>query len=449
MHSFRFHLLVLFSTVVFAFILLNLKLLFSSATPSAFQTAWIPILLRVERPASALDVDCTELAGADRIVVTIKTGATEANMKIPAQLRTSLRCAPNIHIFSDMEQTIEGHQVHDVIKDIPAEVINGSARADFDLYRKQQELKDPDKIIERLRDVRHAEHDEVAAWTLDKYKNIHILEDSWAMQPDRDWYLHIDADTYVVWPTLLEWTRRLDPSKVLYLGSLSLVNENEFAHGGSGILMSRAAMHKVVVEHNGTAARWDSRLQHECCGDFGLAMAIREFGINVTEVSPTIQGDSPRQIPFAPDHWCKPLATLHHITSYGFEELRKFEHQRSNRSEPLTFAELYHGLMADEIFKLDERNDWDNLSEGNPVPDVHTSEDCRKACQANEECFQSLYDGTKCRLETWKFRVGVSRNATDSNRWQSSWNSSRISNWVSRQKPCEGLIFPLQSNTIS
>jgi hypothetical protein len=66
--------------------------------------------------------------------------------------------------------------------------------------------------------------DYLAAWTLDKYKKLHIVEKACAMKPDLDWYLHIDADTYVIWPSLVEWLEQLDLSKESFLGSMSYIN---------------------------------------------------------------------------------------------------------------------------------------------------------------------------------------------------------------------------------
>lgn len=112
-----------------------------------------------------------------QIVITVKTGATEALEKIPTQLRTALRCAPHVYFFSDMNQTIGATKIHDALDTIPNDVKEGNT--DFDIYRKQYELQDPDLINSTLRDFRDPRFpDSRASWTLDKYKNIHIVEKS-------------------------------------------------------------------------------------------------------------------------------------------------------------------------------------------------------------------------------------------------------------------------------
>jgi hypothetical protein len=184
---------------------------------------------------------CGVFAGNERIVITVYTGTTEILEKVPTQIRTSLLCAPNVYIFSDMGHEIGVHQVFDALDTVSASVMDGNT--DFDIYRKQQELGDPVKVTSFLKGIRDPRlPDYLAAWTLDKYKKFYIVEKAWAMKPDMDWYLHIDADTYVIWPSLVAWLEQLDSSKESFLGSLSYIDNLPFAHGGSGMLMSGAAM---------------------------------------------------------------------------------------------------------------------------------------------------------------------------------------------------------------
>ena len=70
---------------------------------------------------------------------------------------------------------------------------------DFQFYNELKELWQKEQNIDILRPVENsAQKEELAAWRLDKYKFIHVLEKTWAMQPDMDWYLLIDADTYLL-----------------------------------------------------------------------------------------------------------------------------------------------------------------------------------------------------------------------------------------------------------
>ena len=44
----------------------------------------------------------------DDVMVILKTGATEAQEKVPVQLRTGLQCVPHFAVFSDYEEVING-----------------------------------------------------------------------------------------------------------------------------------------------------------------------------------------------------------------------------------------------------------------------------------------------------------------------------------------------------
>ncbi|KAL2065533.1 hypothetical protein VTL71DRAFT_3203 [Oculimacula yallundae] len=385
---------------------------------------------------------CEGLTGFDRIVITVKTGATEASKKIPTQLRTSLRCAPHVYVFSDMAQTIGETQVYDSLDTIDPSIMD--VNTDFEIYRKQQELHDPSKIMTELSDMRDSRmKDDLAAWTLDKYKNMHIVEKVWSLKPEMEWYLHIDADTYVIWSSLITWIQRLDPSKKSYMGSLALINELPFAHGGSGYLMSREAMRTFAVTNNGTAAKWDSKMHDECCGDWVLAQVLKEQKMELKNSWPTINGETQSTIPFAEDHWCQPLVTLHHISPPEAEQLGSFEAKRKDRSTPVTYEELFKSLISD-LIPSSPLKDWDNLSKDSTIPDIASAEACTHACQANKECLQSRYDGAECSIGTKHFAFGKKREPKDGKRWESSWNKTRIAEWVARQKPCGEVNFPFQ-----
>ncbi|KAF4629430.1 hypothetical protein G7Y89_g8721 [Cudoniella acicularis] len=396
---------------------------------------------RVPKGNVKVQNECGLAGGLDRVVITVKTGATEASQKISTQLRTFLRCAPHTLIFSDMEQKLGDVQIYDSLDTVPANI--SGKHQDFEIYRKQKQLGDPDMIGSTLRNFRFPEDSsELAAWTLDKYKNLHIVEKAWALKPDMDWYLHIDADSYVVWSSLIPWIKKLDPSKESFIGSLALIDDKPFAHGGSGVLLSNAATRNFVVTHNGTAAKWDDKIQQNCCGDFVLARVLEEYGINVTDASPTINGEVPDTAPYSSGHWCQPLVTMHHISPAEAHRLWKFEQKRVDRTAPLTYSELFKDLIFDTI--PDSLTDWDNMSDNEKLKDIDSVEDCTAACAKNTDCFQSVYDGEECRLGTQNFRLGIFQKPEDGKKWQSSWNRTRIQKWVSKQKPCSDITYPSQ-----
>jgi hypothetical protein len=288
-------------------------------------------LQEVPEDKALVDSVCGGLRKGNRIVITVNTEATEILERVPTLLRSSLLCVPNVYIYSDLAHKLGDRQVFDALDTVPSEVMNGNT--DFDLYRKQLELKDPVRVAEFLKGMKDPRNsDTAAAWTLDKYKKLHILEKAWDLNPNMDWYLHVDADTYVIWSTLVAWLAKLDPTKESYLGSLSFINNLPFGHGGSGMLLSGAAMRSFVVHHNGTAARWDYKMQNECCADWVLAQILTEYGMSLMNSWPTIQGETQSTIPFDSSHWCQPLATMHHITPLQAAQMGDFEAKRKDKT---------------------------------------------------------------------------------------------------------------------
>ena len=200
--------------------------------------------------------------------MSVKTGATEAAEKIPSLMQTSLRCAKHVLLFSDLEQDIESYHIHDALNSVAASIISNNP--DFKFYRKLKALWQEKGDISALKRAKSAEDSsKSAAWTLDKYKFFHVMEKSWEMKPDMDWYILIDADSYIFWSNMLVWLQTMDPSKKSYFGSEVNIGGHRFAHGGSGIVMSGAAVKELVVNNRGVAEKWDGMIRERemCCGD--------------------------------------------------------------------------------------------------------------------------------------------------------------------------------------
>jgi hypothetical protein len=152
-----------------------------------------------------------------------------------------------------------------------------------------------------------------------------------------DWYFHVDADTHVFLSSLAEWLRNLDHLKDLHIGSVAMIVGKEFAHGGSGILLSNAATRSFVVTNNGTAAKWDHEMRNNCCGDWVLSRILNEYGMKVTPASPMLYGEAIGSITFGSDFWCDLVATLHHISPSEAERISHFEEQRQDKDVSIPY----------------------------------------------------------------------------------------------------------------
>lgn len=261
------------------------------------------------------------------LVIVVKTGATEAYSKLPTLLLTYLSCVPpeNLLFFSDMAGTVGNFAIHDSLDTATRAATRNNP--DFDLYYKQQEIKGLGQDMGSLRN----EGKEESAWRLDKYKNLYTAQKAWDMAPGRDWYMYIDADSYISWTNLFHWLATYDASQPHYLGSEIEDGNPPFAHGGSGYLISRPAMELLVgSDRQKLAKQYDKNATNSCCGDQEIAKALFKKGIRLKNVRPVINGEKLKRFNFGPELWCTPVVTMHHITSEEVQEMWDFESHRNS-----------------------------------------------------------------------------------------------------------------------
>ncbi|KAI2632619.1 glycosyltransferase family 31 protein [Hypomontagnella submonticulosa] len=402
-------------------------------------------------PMNTREMVCDFFPDTSNVLVIVKTGASESFARVPTQLVTVLRCVSDFLIFSDMEQTIAGHYVHDSLQTVLSSVME--ANPNFDLYHEQKACV----VDQQNCHIEGKQGMEFDAWNLDKYKNVHIIEKTYKMRPNYDWYIFIDADTYVLWNNLAQWLGKLgDPStKKRYLGSVAVADNLYFAHGGSGYILSQATMQDLAVNHSGFANKYDTLAETSCCGDYVTAIALNEtVGIGVQQSWPTVNGENPYTIPYGPREWCHPIVTMHHM---GSEDIS---------------SDIFYEFIAPKLTA--RRDDWDNLSEdvlyihpndisgytqwqqdhARPlhmmlsVPaieyEAHKSfEYCRKMCDGTPDCFQFSYHAGACTYHK-SFKLGrpVAKTDNEEDRWISGWNMDRIRAWAEEHQNCQDPVWP-------
>ncbi|XDG03594.1 hypothetical protein ABKA04_003209 [Annulohypoxylon sp. FPYF3050] len=419
---------------------------------------------------------CKYFPDTSNVLVVVKTGATESYTRIPIQLLTTLRCLPDFLMFSDMEQDIAGYHIYDSLDDVVPEVMNGNK--EFNLYRRQKAC-----VVDQQSCISNGNlGGGFDGWILDKYKNVHIAEKTYKLRPDYDWYLFIDADTYVLWNNLAQWLhelKSLPKEERYYIGSVALTNDFRFAHGGSGYILSQSTMREFVGNNSGVANQYDMKAKESCCGDVVLALALNEtIGLGVKYAWPTINGENPYTIPYSSREWCHPLVTMHHMNTEEVSSFWRFEKQFYESNETsyptLRFKDIYHEFVAPKL--KSKRNDWDNMSDDvvylDPnrgerflpwqrerdrlkklqyqlhVPDIEMNayksfEDCGKLCKSVNNCFQFTYHAGAC-IYSRSFKLGKPTMKTDKeeDRWISGWEVERIQKWVEEQGQCGDPVWP-------
>lgn len=417
-------------------------------------------------PAFCNDLDIRNIA------FVTKTGATEAMHKLPPQLTTCLRCVSDPLILSDLDQSIGPYPIHDVLAQFSEEAMTGNK--DFDIYHKQKLLASQgrQKEIEKLGELPILTYDwrargRNAAWALDKYKFLHMIDQAFQVRPNKDWYVFVEADTYVSLSNLVQFLSTKKSTDKLYFGNGVRMFEHPtelyFAHGGSGFILSHATVKDFTKKYNSLAKlEWDMRTKYEWFGDFLVADALDEISnVKLTDILPMMQGDNPFEFPFGEHSWCIPAITLHHMSAEDFQKV--FDHERSQNFTGTLFRDLFtlyfptpFPLRKDNWknsadngkFRVElTPNDVEHLPEGLDPQEMmypdNSFEACRLGCIQHRSClqfsFHSQEDGSQtCHLSS----VVIFGHAYEADELEqtksvvSGWLSDRISDWVQEHQEC-------------
>lgn len=436
----------------------------SAAVSKAASTASLAIK-PTPKPLVPLVPSCRQLPGADKVVVIVKTGATEAFARLPQQLLTLADCVPNFMVFSDMEQDMGDHHVYDALDEVGKEYKDN--HDDFKFYNQVRQS--------------HLSHGDVSllgsekGWNLDKWKNIPMLHKAYTKYPKADWFMTIDADTYLGWTNLLLLLAQMDPNKPVYAGCVYWHGPTAFAQGGTGYLLSRAAVKKFEkIRTKEKIADWEKETSTICCGDVMLGVAMQHAGVGVSGAWPMFQVDPPSKMTWTDRYWCTPAITWHHSPTYEVEALWDFEKHWLNKtsngkkhgSVPYLYRDAFDYFVTPTIAK--EKKDWDNLSGDRiftePVKD-HIKENrdwdgkndeekqkmwdelsdlqkaaagsmkkCKEACAEDNECVQwSFHPGT-CQLQK---TIKLGHLADAKLETTSGWMLDRVNEFKKSKKDCK------------
>ncbi|KAE8442196.1 hypothetical protein EG329_003725 [Mollisiaceae sp. DMI_Dod_QoI] len=299
------------------------------------------------------------------IIIIFKAGAQEVS-HLAIQVGTTLRylSSHDILFFSDQQGSIGPFLINDALRNVDQKLKND--HPDFEIYRQIKKYQSTGQDILELQEDKK-KGDGRSGWKLDKYKFIHMIEETFEMRPDAKWYVFIETDSYVFWDNLAEWLKRLDSKKPWYIGSEVSSNGVSFAHGGSGYILSNAAMNKLLgpEQPQGLAASWDSRMKDVPYGDLALAMALKEKGVPLTVGHPLLNGYKPSTFTYGlNNHWCQPVVTMHHVVPHEVSSVWRYERQREQLGMANTtlFADLYSHFVEPHL--VNARDNWDNLSHG-------------------------------------------------------------------------------------
>ena len=395
----------------------------------------------------------------EEVVVIIKTGATEAYKALPIHLSTTLTHMPNVLLFSDHEQFMAQYHIQDALDEVKPDVMENNG--DFQLYKDQKQYMALGQSPEFL--------ELKGGWDLDKYKNLHMLSKAYRQRPDAKWYLFIDADSYVLMHNLLLYLSGLDHTKKLYLGSAAYINDIAFGHGGTGYAISHGTMKYILEKEPDIANKYDPHAKDNCCGDYVLARALKDNGIDLNWISPTFQGDPQYKLEMDKDKYCKPIVTLHHMLPQDISSVWTLEREIARPNTYILFQDVFEQFMYPHL--RHERWDWDCMSgdrgEIRELPEdtwkgqiVHhfdskhnktitqekklssaekkkrTFEACKKVCREKHDCVMFRTWREECKID-WHLALGYKVPVTrdDNEEYRSGWIMDRVEE-MRKEAPC-------------
>lgn len=254
----------------------------------------------------------------DEIQVVIKTGVSEKT-ETQAMLATFAACIPNVLIFSDAEEYIDGHHIIDILSDLPPSYAIDNP--DWVTYTAQHHALAEGRAVPKTHD----------AWKLDRFKFLPMVDKAFRLAPDARWYVFIEADVYYFWDTLFRLLDPLDAEERHYLGVPTAGSHRRwFAYGGGGIVLSRGLVRDLLQGgKQQLSAKYEKWVRKDCCGDAVLAYVIlKELGNKLEALYPIFSGEALEGLAVTREKWCIPLLGLHRVSPQQMEELWIWERSR-------------------------------------------------------------------------------------------------------------------------
>ncbi|KAJ3034865.1 hypothetical protein HK097_004371, partial [Rhizophlyctis rosea] len=243
-------------------------------------------------------------------------------------------------------------------------------------------------------------------WQADAHKNLPGFRVLGERFPDAEWYFMVDDDTYLVLPNLLPYLSNLDPTLPHYIGSPNFFTGCDnvrkmgegplFAQGGSGILLSRAAL-KILT--NPTHIQTCIEKYKSCwAGDVRVALCLRDAGVMLTREY-GFNGDPPgRNFRWHKNACGKPLG-FHHLLTSQVQRLHQVV--ASSPSTPITYSDIFKHFKPSLHLPDAEHEDVDTNRPGDDYKNVESgsSGECKQICRAEERCLSWVWEEGRCWLK--------------------------------------------------
>ncbi|KAI9745105.1 MAG: hypothetical protein M1818_001383 [Claussenomyces sp. TS43310] len=254
------------------------------------------------------------------------------------------------------------------------------------------------------------ENGESIGWELDIMKHISGLDYGYRQMPNKRWYIMLDDDTYLLEPSLELVLGHLDSNIPYYIGNAIGDYKGRFAHGGSAIVFSQAAMHRLFVQNpelisaaylESLTARWGDKL---------IATTAMKAGIYVKEqYRRHFSGEEPRHTHIQSDRFCVPIVSFHKMAPSEMMEVGRIF---KNISTPVAWIDLWSIYQAPSFRESSDdhpvRSNWDHVGRldesTTSTNSIETKEACLELCYSHiSGCLAWTWEADKstCHISPW------------------------------------------------
>lgn len=296
---------------------------------------------------------------SEKMFLMMKTGATVMWNRLPIHFLTTFTRVPYFAIYSDMPASMGGYEIIDILANTTEDTKNTGAYRHYTTLQKffhEGANADPAEGVDG--------HD---GWSLDRHKNIPMLAHGYRTAPESvEWFFFLDGDTFMFMDNLMDYLNTLDCTEPIYLGCSHWVYGQRFAHGGSGVVLSRAALDITLGAH----PEWEWELEGwtstVCCGDYMVAKMMERVNVTVSHsdmhnIGRKFNDEHHWSLYAAPENWCEKVLGFHHVRPYEVELLWEYERSLGpERRKNILYADIYRDFTAPYIGEWME--EWDSLA---------------------------------------------------------------------------------------
>ena len=200
-----------------------------------------------------------------------------------------------------------------------------------------------------------------------------------------------------------------NPQEPWYLGNAVGDFKGRFAHGGSSIIISGAAMDKLFDQRRDVLRAACADSLTEVWGDKLVATTFMKVGVYLDELhSHFFNGQQPSATRISPDRFCSPILSFHGLAEpTQMEEVGK------------VFSVIDHVILWGQLWGLYGRPELKDFAKTYVWPDedhvgrpdestvttagVRTAEDCAYSCEQDGGCLAWTWDmkESTCHIGAW------------------------------------------------